>query len=135
MKSIFWEFEISIWLNAVCRAVSLFVLGIAMCRIGDVVNKTHGLNVNGTLMCLNWTLLVFTATVQISLVIFYSLGLVYEETSVFQHYTTVMMYVNVACTCVSQILLSYIFTQFSTDITIKETEKKGKVEVKVLREK
>ena len=101
MKSIFWEFEISIWLNAVCRAVSLFVLGIAMCRIGDVVNKTHGLNVNGTLMCLNWTLLVFTATVQISLVIFYSLGLVYEETSVFQHYTTVMMYVNVACTCVS----------------------------------
>ena len=83
MKSIFWEFEISIWLNAVCRAVSLIVLGIAMCRIGDVVNKTHGLNVNGTMLCLNWTLLVFTATVQVSLVIFYSLGLIYEETSVF----------------------------------------------------
>ena len=83
MKSIFWEFEISIWLNAVCRAVSLIVLGIAMCRIGDVVKKTHGLNVNGTMLCFNWALLIFTATVQVSLVIFYSLGLIYEETSVF----------------------------------------------------
>ena len=40
MKSIFWEFEISIWLNALCRAVSLIVFGIAICRIGDIVKKT-----------------------------------------------------------------------------------------------
>ena len=82
MKSIFWEFEISIWLNALCRAVSLIVFMIALCRIGDVVKQTQGINVNGSMLCLNWTLLIFTATVQVSLMIFYALGLLYEESSV-----------------------------------------------------
>ena len=63
MKSIFWEFEISIWLNAVCRAVSLIVFITALCRIGSVVKNTPGLEANGTMMCLNWTLLVMTTTV------------------------------------------------------------------------
>ena len=109
-KSIFWEFEISIWLNALCRAVSLIIFIVALCRIGDVVKKTEGMNVNGTMLCLNWTLLVLTATVQVSLMIFYSLGLIYEEDSVFQGYTTVMMFVNVSCTCFSQVFLSFIFS-------------------------
>ena len=83
MKSIFWEFEIAIWLNALCRAVSLIVFMVALCRIGDVLKKTKAINPNGTMICLNWTLLIFTITVQVSLVIFYSLGLIFSDVSVF----------------------------------------------------
>ena len=101
MKSIFWEFEISIWLNGVCRAISLIVFMVALCRIGSVVKNTPGMESNGTMLCLNWTLLIFTTTVQVSLIIFYSMGLLYEEDSIFQNYTSVMMFVNVACTCFS----------------------------------
>ena len=134
MKSIFWEFEISIWLNALCRAVSLMVFMIALCRIGAVVKETQGINVNGSMLCLNWTLLIFTATVQVSLMIFYALGLLYEESSIFQGYTTVMMYVNVIATCVSQVILSYIFAKMSEHLEIQEEQKDGQNTVKIARE-
>ena len=83
MKSIFWEFEISIWLNALCRAISLIILVIALCRIRSVVKNTKGIDANGTMLYLNWTYLIFEATVQVSLVIFYALGLIYSEESIF----------------------------------------------------
>ena len=66
--------------------------------------------------------------------IFYSLGLIYEESSVFQNYTTVMMYVNVACTCLSQVILSFIFSFMSEPIEIFENQKEGKTVVKVIRD-
>ena len=134
MRSIFWEFEISIWLNALCRAVSLIVFVIALCRIGDVVKQTQGINVNGSMLCLNWTYFVFEATVQVSLMIFYALGLIYDESSVFQGYTTVMMYVNVAATCISQVILSFVFAKMSEHIELREDQVDGKNVVKVTRE-
>lgn len=134
MKSIFWEFEISIWLNALCRVVSLIVLGIAMCRIREVVNKTQGINVNGTMICLNFSLLIFTATVQFSLMVFYSMGLIYDENPIIHHYTNIMMYVNVAFTCLSQVILSFIFSFMSEPIEIFENQKDGKTVIKVIRD-
>ena len=134
MKSIFWEFEISIWLNAVCRAVSLVVFIIALCRIGSVVKNTPGMETNGTMLCLNWTLLVFTATVQMSLIIFYSLGLIYEEDSIFQQYTSVMMFVNVAATCFSQMFISFIFHMMAEPIEIAQNLNDGKTEIIVRRD-
>ena len=134
MKSIFWEFEISIWLNALCRAVSLIVFIIALCRIGSVVKNTPGIEANGTMMCLNWTLLVMTTTVQVSLIIFYSLGLIYEEDSIFQNYTSIMMFVNVACTCLSQVFLSFIFHMMAEPIEIAQNMDDGKTVITVRRE-
>ena len=66
--------------------------------------------------------------------IFYALGLIYDESSVFQGYTTVMMYVNVVATCVSQVILSFIFSKMSEHIEIKENKKDGKNMVKIVRE-
>ena len=118
MTSIFWEFEISIWLNALCRFVSLGFFCVAICRISDCVNRTRGLNTDGSMVCLNWTLLILSASVQVSLVIFYSLGLIYHDNKIFQDYTTVMMYVNVGCTCGSQVILSFIYALMSDSIEI-----------------
>ena len=36
------------------------------------------------MICLNWTLVILMASVQTSLMIFYSLGLIYEENDIFQ---------------------------------------------------
>lgn len=136
MTSIFWEFEISIWLNALCRFVSLGFLCVAMCRISDCVNRTRGLNTDGSMVCLNWTLLILTASVQVSLVIFYSLGLIYHDNKIFQNYTTVMMYVNVACTCGSQVILSFIYALMSDNIEITQQVSKfdGSLETHITRE-
>lgn len=120
IKSIFWEFEVSIWLNAACRLVSLFVFAVAMCRIGDVIKNTSELSANGSMVCLNWTLVILSGSVQASLLVFYSLGLIYEENDIFQQYTVVMMYVNVACTCASQVILSFIFCIMSEPLEIFE---------------
>jgi len=127
LRSIFWEFQISIWLNALCRLISLAVFAIAMCRIGDCIKSMNSrLASNGSMVCLNWSLVILAASVQVSLMIFYSLGLIYEENDIFQQYTVVMMYVNVACTCGSQVILSFIFSIMSEPIEIyEETSKSG----------
>ena len=65
---------------------------------------------------LNWVLVFLTASVQISLMIFYSMGLMYEVNEVFKDYTVVMKYVNVACTCAAQVILSFIFTVMNEPI-------------------
>ena len=128
LRSIFWEFEISIWLNAVCRLISLGIFAVAMCRISDCVKSMPGRTAtNGSMICLNWSLVILAASVQVSLMIFYSLGLIYEENDIFQQYTTVMMYVNIACTCGSQVILSFIFSIMSEPIEIVEvTDKTGR---------
>ena len=84
LRSIFWEFEISIWLNALCRLVSLCIFAVSMCRIGDCIKSLPDkLTVNGSMLCLNWALVILAASVQVSLMVFYSLGLVYEENDIF----------------------------------------------------
>lgn len=84
LESIFWEFEISIWLNALCRLFSLSIFAVAMCRIQDCIKTMPGrLQPNGSYVCLNWSLVILAASVQVSLMIFYSLGLVYEENDIF----------------------------------------------------
>ena len=35
LKGIFWEFQISIWLNALCRLISLAIFMVAMCLINQ----------------------------------------------------------------------------------------------------
>ena len=52
--------------------------------------------------------------------IFYTLGLVYEDNEVFKSYTVIMMYVNVACTCGAQVILSFIFSLMSEPLEIFE---------------
>ena len=69
---------------------------------------------------LNWMLVILSASVQISLMIFYSMGLIYEVNEVFQDYTVVMKYVNVACTCAAQIILSFIFSVMNEPIQVLE---------------
>jgi len=88
------------------------------------------------MVCLNWTLLILTASVQVSLVIFYSLGLIYHDNKIFQNYTTVMMYVNVACTCGSQVILSFIYALMSDNIEITQQVSKfdGSLETHITRE-
>ena len=62
--------------------------------------------------------------------VFYSLGLIYEENDIFQKYTVVMMYVNVACTCAAQVILSFIFSIMSEPIQVLEaTGKKNNSQV------
>jgi len=119
LKSIFWEFEISIWLNALCRLVSLAIFSVAICRISACVRKMPQRTVtSGTMICLNWTLVILAASVQVSLIIFYSLGFLYEDKAVFHDYTTVTMYLNIVCTCASQIILSFIFSIMSEPIKV-----------------
>ena len=126
LRSIFWEFEISIWLNAICRLISLGIFAVAMCRIGDCIKSLpEKMTTNGSMICLNWTLLVLMASVQVSLMIFYSLGLVYEENEIFKQYTVIMMYVNVVCTCASQVILSFIFSLMSEPLEILEVQNKN----------
>jgi hypothetical protein len=85
LRSIFWEFQISIWLNALCRLISLSVFAVAVYRIGACVKSMKGKLVsNGSMVCLNWSLVILAAGVQATLMIFYSLGLVYEENDIFQ---------------------------------------------------
>lgn len=109
VSAIFYEFQIAIWLNAICRLVSLGVFSVAMCRISDAIKRTRGLNPDGTFVCLNYTLVILSASVQISLMIFYALGLIYKDSETFKHYTNLMMYINIGCTCAAQIILSFIF--------------------------
>lgn len=126
LRSIFWEFEISIWLNALCRLISLSIFAVAMCRIGDCIKSLpNKMATNGSMICLNWTLVILAASVQMSLMIFYSLGLLYEENEIFKQYTVVMMYVNVICTCGSQVILSFIFSLMSEPLEILEVPDKN----------
>ena len=69
-----------------------------------------------------------------SLIIFYSLGLIYEEDSIFQQYTSVMMFVNVACTCFSQMFISFIFHMMAEPIEIAQNLNDGKTEIIVRRD-
>mmetsp|Transcript_35126 Transcript_35126/g.46244 ORF Transcript_35126/g.46244 Transcript_35126/m.46244 type:complete len:177 (+) Transcript_35126:391-921(+) len=124
LESVFWEFEISIWLNALCRLVSLGIFGVAICRISDCVRKTTDTATNGTMICLNWTLVILSASVQVSLMIFYSIGLAYHDSNIFADYTTVMMYVNIVCTCASQIILAFIFSMMSEPIEVVQAPSK-----------
>ena len=125
LRSIFWEFEISIWMNAVCRLISLGIFAVSICRIGDCIKKLpNKMTTNGSMICLNWTLVILAASVQLSLMIFYSLGLMYEQNDVFKSYTVVMMYVNVVCTCASQVILSFIFSLMSEPLEILEVVEK-----------
>ena len=79
---------------------------------------------NGTMICLNWTLVILAASVQVSLMIFYSIGLAYNDSSFFANYTTVMMYVNILCTCSSQIILAFIFSMMSEPIEVVQAQSK-----------
>ena len=99
LKSVFWEFEISIWLNALCRLVSLGIFAVSLKRITACVREAAGMATNSKMVCLNWALVILSAGVQASLMVFYSLGLVYHESKVFANYTTVMTYVNILSTC------------------------------------
>ena len=121
ISQIFYEFQIAIWLNAICRLISLGVFGVAMCRISDAVKNIQGLKSDGTFICLNWALIILTASVQISLMVFYALGLIYKDSETLKHYTNLMMYINIGCTCAAQIILSYIFAQMSEEIQVYET--------------
>ena len=117
LRSVFWEFEIAIWLNALCRLVSLGIFAVAICRINDCIKLVQSkVKVNGSMICLNWALVILAASVQVTLIIFYSLGLAYEDSEVFQKYTMVMMYFNVACTCGAQVILSFIFSIMSEQL-------------------
>lgn len=126
LRSIFWEFEISIWLNAVCRLISLGIFAVAMCRIGDCIRSLPSkMTTNGSMLCLNWALVILAASVQASLMVFYSLGLIYETNDVFKQYTAAMMYVNIVCTCGSQVILSFIFSLMSEPLEILEVPDKS----------
>ena len=117
LRDIFWEFQVSIWLNALCRMVSLGIFAVAICRINDCIKLVRGkARINGSMVCLNWALVILATSVQVTLMIFYSLGLIYEDSQVFKNYTTVMMYVNVACTCGAQVILSFIFSIMSEPV-------------------
>jgi len=70
------------------------------------------------MVCLNWTLVILLLSVQASLMVFYSLGLIYHDNSMFMNYTTIMMYVNIVCTCAGQIILAFIFAMVSEPIEI-----------------
>lgn len=118
LESVFWEFEVSIWLNALCRLVSLGIFGVAICRISDCIKQITESATNGTMLCLNWTLVIMAASVQVSLMVFYSLGLAYHESHIFANYTTVMMYVNIVCTCSSHIILAFIFAMMSEPLEV-----------------
>ena len=100
--------------------ISLGIFAVAMCRIGDAIKRTPNLYADGTFICLNWTLVILSASVQISLIVFYALGLIYKEADTFKHYTNMMMYINIGCTCASQIILSFIFAQMSEPIEVNE---------------
>ena len=50
------------------------------------------------------------------MIIFYSLGLVYQENTIFQDYTVVMKYVNISCTCAAQVILAFIFSIMSEPV-------------------
>ena len=93
-----------------------------MVRISNCISHVSDKLVsNGSMICLNWTLVILMASVQTSLMIFYSLGLIYEENDIFKQYTVVMMYVNVGCTCAAQVILSFIFSLMSEPIQVLET--------------
>jgi hypothetical protein len=64
LRSIFWEFEISIWLNALCRLMSLAIFAVAMCRISNCIKSMPSqVATNGSMVCLNWTLVILAASV------------------------------------------------------------------------
>jgi len=105
-----------------------------MCRISSAINKARGLNADGTFICLNWALVILSASVQVSLMVFYALGLIYKEADTFKHYTNLMMYINIGCTCAAQIILSFIFSQMSEPVEIFEQQyKEGFTEIRVER--
>ena len=56
--------------------------------------------------------------------VFYALGLIYKEADTFKHYTNLMMYINIGCTCAAQIILSFIFAQMAEPIDIYESQVK-----------
>ena len=82
-STIFWEFEVSIWLNALCRLISMTIFTVSIIRIGSCVKSAPNVNINGTMLCLNWTLVILGSIVQVSLMVFYSLGLIYHSNTVF----------------------------------------------------
>lgn len=95
--------------------VSLVIFAWALCRIRACItsfNKTK-LNVDDTMICLTWGLLALSAIVQASLMTFYAIGVAYQDNETFKNYTNVMMYINTACTCGAQVILSFVFSQMS----------------------
>lgn len=97
-----------------------------MWRITSTIRNTPNLGSDSTFVCLNWTLLILQASVQVSLCVFYALGLVNREADTYKNYTNSMMYINIGCTCAAQIILSFIFSQMSDPIEIYEqTIKEG----------
>ncbi len=64
LRDVFWEFQIAIWLNALCRLVSLGIFAVAICRINDCIKLVKGkTKVNGSMICLNWALVILAASV------------------------------------------------------------------------
>ena len=58
----------------------------------------------------------------------------FEDDSIFQNYTSVMMFANVACTCFSQMFLSFIFHMMAEPIEIAQNLNDGKTEIIVRRD-
>ena len=58
VSAIFYEFQLAIWLNALCRLISLGIFSVAMCRISAAINRTRELSADGTFVCLNWSLVI-----------------------------------------------------------------------------
>lgn len=63
IQSVFFEFQLSIWLNALCRLFSLLIFGIAICRIHFCIKQTDSLILNKTMTFMNWTLVILSAFV------------------------------------------------------------------------
>ena len=62
---------------------------------------------------LNWALVILCFSDQVSLMVIYSLGLFYHASFIFRDYKMIMMYINIICTCASQVILAFIFAMVS----------------------
>ena len=75
---------------------------------------------NAKMVCLNWMLVILSAIVQTSLMVFYSLGIIQHDTKLFKEYTMVMTYVHVIGACITQIALAFILAIVSVPLEVME---------------
>ena len=57
--------------------------------------------------------------------VFYSLGLIYHDSTVFKNYTTVMTYINIIVACTSQIIFAFILAIISEPIEVMQLPAKS----------
>ena len=63
LHSVFWEFEIAIWLNALSRLVSLTIFAVSLKRITTCVREAAGMATNSKMVFMNWMLVILSAGV------------------------------------------------------------------------